>query len=207
MKNNQAIQRFFKVFEVLATFILLNLIMFLGSVISLFILTPLLVFSMFKTIGKLTRKDFDDMLVEYFTNMKHRFVKVTKVGYPLILGIAFLLYLFLVVNPYIADIVPIYLYAIIMGAQLLLLYMIISVTMIYLMKMAIDDKEDNPFRSSILLVFGYPGKTIFAFLSMFFVPGLLLYISYFFIFLIIPFGLIGYYIMIAKTLEEFLKNT
>ncbi len=203
--KNPAVQNFLKVFEIVATFVLLNIIMLVGSVFSAFILTPLLVYSMFRAIRKLYDKDYDNMLIDYFANMKHKFIRVTRIGYPLILAIVFLLYLFFFVNPVIADLVSIYFYAAILGSQILLMYIIVSVTMIYLMSLSINPEAEDVFRKSTIIVFGYFGKTIFAFLAMFIVPSILLSFSYFFLFLIIPCSLIGYHIIMNKTLLSLYK--
>jgi uncharacterized membrane protein YesL len=202
MGSNPAINRFFKTFEVIGSFILLNFIMILGSLISLFLLTPVLVFSMFKTLNKLSKKSFDDIVFEYFANIKNNFVKATKIGYPILLAIIVVLYLFLVVNPYIIDLIPIYLYAVILGSQLLLLYMLISVLLIFLMSLAVTETEENLMKKSFLVVFAYPAKTIISFLALFVIPGVVLSVSFYFLFLIIPCGLIGYHIILSKTIDN-----
>lgn len=198
MEQKEAIKRFFKVFEVVASLVVINFMVVLGSVLTLFVLTPVLLYGAFYVTNKILILDVETLIADFIRAITSGFWNATKYGYPLLLGIGMLLGLFLGVNPLIVTEIPITLYGVILGAQLLLLYILLSLLLLHLGSLVMNNGQQTSFEIALITIFAYPIRTTIAFLSLFVIPGFLLQITPYFLFVIILIGLQGYFIVMRN---------
>lgn len=206
-KLNPVLAKLFAAFELILAFFIINATVVIFSIISLFLLYPVLISGIFYILRKIIKhKEYESIIFDYFRFVRKNIIKSLMVGIlPLIISIIIVLTVFLV-NPMMVEITSMDLVMGIQVVQLIVLYILFSVLSISLIQIAHSIKKDNMIvlRDSFLIFFAKPLRPIIAFASIF-IFGYYLYnfIEIYFIVFSIPILYSLYYIIIYPNIDKY----
>jgi hypothetical protein len=206
-KLNPVLEKMFAIFELIVSFLIINLLIVVLSIVSLFLLYPVLISGIFYILRRIIKfKEYDSLLINYFTFVKKNIVSSLLAGIlPMTLSFVIVLTV-IFVNPLMIDIINDSYIVVIQIVQLIMLYILSSVLFISLIQVAHLIKKDNTIiiRDSFLILFAKPIRSLLAFMSIFlFGYYLFSFIDLYFIVFAIPILMSLYYIIIYSNIDHY----
>ncbi|MCF7925065.1 MAG: hypothetical protein K9L26_00825 [Candidatus Izimaplasma sp.] len=204
MKTN--LYKIFLLFEIIITLFIINALLIAGSLLSLFILFPVLLTATFSITRRLVHyNEFNGVLYSFFTFIKGNVFRTLKVLYPLTIFILLLLFNIFYFNEILIGAYPDYINGIILVAQFLLLYQLLGVLFISsLMLTAVDEnrKIKDYYFYAFILFNANPIRSFLAILSTLVSIGLIFQTTQIAFFLFLPLGIILFYIVYVDVFEQ-----
>lgn len=206
-KLNPTLAKMFAIFELIFSFLIINLLIVVLSIISIFLLYPVLISGIFYILRRIIKYgEYESILFNYYTFVKKNIVSALLTGIlPMTLSFI-IIFTVIFVNPLMIDIIKDSYIVVIQIVQLVMLYILSSVLFISLIQVAHLIKKDNTIilRDSFLILFAKPIRSLIAFISIFmFGYYLYSYIDLYFIVFAIPILMSIYYIIIYSNIDQY----
>jgi len=206
-KLNPVLSKLFAFFELILSFFIINAVVVVFSIISMFLLFPVLISGIFYVMrGIIKHKEYESILSNYFGFVKKNIFRSMTVGVlPLIIMVIIILTI-VFVNPFMTVIVSADLVIVIQIVQLIVLYIFSSVLFISLIQISHEIKKESflILQDSFLIFFAKPLRPLIAFLTvLIFGYYLYLYIDLYFIVFAIPIVYSLYYIVIYPNIDKY----
>ena len=126
-KLNPVLEKMFAIFELIVSFLIINLLIVVLSIVSLFLLYPVLISGIFYILRRIIKfKEYDSLLINYFTFVKKNIVSSLLAGIlPMTLSFVIVLTV-IFVNPLMIDIINDSYIVVIQIVQLIMLYILLK---------------------------------------------------------------------------------
>ncbi len=207
MKN--VLSKSFVVFEVIFSFVITNIVVFVGSILSATLLLPVFLVSMSNYIRNFyIHKEYSGIIFTFFTGIKGKIKVSIKILYPLMLFIGLLMLSIYYYNGFMSNYFGQTFIVVVFIVQLFVLYQSVGVLLLSALQVAIDSKRNlvETYKYSFLMLNAFPVRSFLAMLSFITVIVLAVLSANALLFALLPLALMAFYIVFSDVFEKHIQK-
>ena len=201
----QAFGTAFSIFEIILSIVLANVLLVIGSVLSGFLLFPVLLISTLYYLRRIyLYREFTGIIFNYTNFIKGNIVKSIKLLFPLVLFVGFMLLSVFYYNQILTDMLHPYFILVIFVVQAFLLYQVVGVMIVSAILYGKNpDTENKEILNKAFIIFNaHPIRGFLSILSL--AAGVIFIVrvlpfSYLIVF---PIGLFFFYVVFSDIIEQ-----
>jgi len=202
---NNVFSKAFIGFEVIFSIALTNIILVVGSVLSAFLLFPILLIATLYALRRMyTNKEYTGILVNYFRIIKGNILPSIKLLYPLVLFIVLIILSVFYYNQILFQIVPPFFVYFVYVVQAFLLYQAIGVLLVSAILYGKKQKQTIKYylNHAFIIFNAHPVKGLLAMISLIMGIVVVIWVIPYAYLLVFPISLFMFYVVFSDVIEN-----